>query len=175
MASLGHVAVGMATARFYLGPTAPRSALALSMLAWSAVSLGPDADVIGFAWGVRYGDAWGHRGATHSIFFSVVVGTLLGLVATRGGKPLLRTAVLAVLVLTSHPLLDALTDGGRGCALFWPWSDARHFAPYRPIPVAPIGLGFVSARGLHVALTELVMFAPVLAYALWPRGPRRKA
>lgn len=66
-------------------------------------------------------------------------------------------------------LLDTLTDGGRGCALFWPFSEERHFAPLRPIPVAPIGLDFISERGFRVALVELVLFAPVFAYALWPR------
>lgn len=83
-----------------------------------------------------------------------------------------RTGLLASLVLASHALLDTLTDGGRGCALFWPFSDARYFAPYRPIPVAPIGLGFLSARGLSVAAVELVIFAPLFAYVLWPRRAR---
>jgi inner membrane protein len=146
------------------------------MLLWSALSMLPDADVIGFAVGVRYGDAWGHRGATHSFAFCVALGTLLGLIAGQRGAPATPfrrnaagTALLASLVLASHAVLDTLTDGGRGCALFWPFSDERHFAPVRPIPVAPIGLRFLSARGLRVALTELVLFAPLFAYALWPR------
>jgi inner membrane protein len=181
MASIGHVAVGMAAARLRAGPTSTR-ALAAGMLLWSGLSMLPDADVIGFAFGVRYGDAWGHRGATHSFVFSIALGTLLGLVAAlrapAGGQPsraqaAIRTALLASLVLASHALLDTLTDGGRGCALFWPFSDARHFAPLRPIPVAPIGLGFLSERGLRVALVELVLFAPLFAYALWPRRKRR--
>jgi inner membrane protein len=148
------------------------------MLLGSGLSMLPDADVIGFAFGVRYGDAWGHRGATHSFAFAIALGTAIGLVASRLGSPAspsrrargaLGTALLASLVLASHAVLDTLTDGGRGCALFWPFSAERHFAPWRPIPVAPIGLGFLSARGLRVAVAELVMFAPVFAYALWPR------
>ena len=139
------------------------------MLLWSAVSLLPDADVIGFAWGIRYGDPWGHRGATHSFAFAVLVGIAAGLLASAARLPPLRTALTASLVLASHPLLDILTDGGRGCALFWPFSLERHFAPVRPIPVAPIGLGFLSARGLKVALVELGSFSPLLVYALWPR------
>jgi inner membrane protein len=145
------------------------------MLFWSALSLAPDADVVGFAWGVRYGDPWGHRGATHSFAFALVVGVLVGLAAWRLRERPLHVAWLVALVLASHGLLDTLTDGGRGCALFWPFSEARHFAPYRPIPVAPIGLGFLSTRGLRVALAELVLFAPVWLYALWPRRQRRPA
>ena len=173
MASLGHVAVGMAAARFRAAPGSTQRALALSMLLWSALSMLPDADVIGFSFGVRYGEPWGHRGATHSVAFCLALGVGLGLVAALFRKSGLRFAVLASVVLTSHALLDTLTDGGRGCALFWPLSDARHFAPYRPIPVAPIGFGFFSSRGLRVALAELVMFAPCFAYALWPRQRAR--
>src|SRR2546421_10633204 len=38
----------------------------------------PDVDVIGFGFGVRYGDLWGHRGMTHSILFAVVAGIVGG-------------------------------------------------------------------------------------------------
>ena len=41
---------------------------------WSGLSLLPDADVIGFRFGVRYEDTWGHRGATHSLTFALGVG-----------------------------------------------------------------------------------------------------
>ena len=64
MASVGHIAVGMAAARAYRGAGPP---LWSSMTQWSALSLLPDADVVGFALGVQYGDPWGHRGATHSL------------------------------------------------------------------------------------------------------------
>jgi inner membrane protein len=99
----------------------------------------------------------------------VLVGVAAGLLASAARLPPVRTVLTATLVLASHPLLDILTDGGHGCALFWPFSVERHFAPLRPIPVAPIGMRFLSARGLEVALVELVWFSPLLAYALWPR------
>jgi hypothetical protein len=47
-----------------------------------------------------------------------------------------------------------MTNGGLGCALLWPFSDERFFVPWRPIPVAPIGLAFLSARGLRIAVIE---------------------
>ena len=62
-----------------------------------------------------------------------------------------------------------LTDGGLGCALLWPLDDTRYFAPWNPIPVAPVGLDFISRYGLMVAIKEAILFVPVLAYGLWPR------
>jgi len=145
------------------------------MAAWSALSLLPDADVIGFSFGIHYGAPWGHRGATHSLAMAVAVGLAVGLVARAFDRPCRRTALFAIAVLASHGLLDTLTDGGLGCALFWPFDHTRHFAPWRPIPVAPIGLAFLSARGMAISVTELLLFAPLLFYALRPArfgGPR---
>ncbi len=139
------------------------------MLFWAGLSLLPDADVIGFSWGVRYADEWGHRGATHSVVFGVLVGLLVGACAPVVRAPRLRTSLLATAVVVSHPLLDVMTTGGLGCALLWPFDLTRHFAPWRPIPVAPIGGAFISARGLVVALVEIAFFLPFLLYALWPR------
>jgi inner membrane protein len=159
----------MAAARVYQRrPVSTRSVFA-SMLAWSGLSLLPDADVIGFSFGIRYGEPWGHRGAMHSIAFVLGVSLFVGMLAPVFARPGWRTAVVAACVVGSHVLLDTMTDGGLGCALFWPWSNHRYFASWNPIPVAPIGRRFFSAVGVSTALTELVMFAPVFLYALWPR------
>jgi inner membrane protein len=175
MPSLGHIAVGMAAARLDGREPRPRGALAFSMLAWSALSLLPDADVIGFRFGVAYGDPWGHRGATHSLAFSALLGAAIGLGTAALGGNGRRIGALAALVLASHGLLDAFTDGGLGCALLWPFSDARFFAPWRPLPVAPIGRHYLSSAGLTVALREVVAFAPLFALALWPRTRSRSS
>lgn len=56
-----------------------------------------------------------------------------------------RRLVIGALVFAataSHALLDMLTDGGLGVALFVPVSNARLFFPVRPIAVSPIGAGF---------------------------------
>lgn len=137
---------------------------------WSALSLLPDVDVIGFRFGVRYADAWGHRGATHSLCFAFVLGALIGLLGPLWGASRTRTAAWAIALLISHGLLDTLTDGGLGCALLWPLRTRRYFAPFQPIPVAPIGRAFFSSFGLHVALRELLLFLPFWLYALWPRA-----
>jgi len=166
MASIGHIAVGMAAARVYRKGREPGWR---SMASWSALSLLPDVDVIGFALGVEYGDPWGHRGATHSLAAALVGGVAAGIAARVTRRSATRTAAVATLVLASHGLLDTLTDGGLGAALLWPFDLTRYFAPWRPIPVAPIGLDFFSAYGLIVSLTELVLFAPLLVWALWTR------
>jgi inner membrane protein len=163
VASIGHIALGVAAARF----RGQRSAW--SMALWATLSLLPDADVLGFSLGVRYADAWGHRGATHSLLFALVVGALVGWAAPLFGARRLKSGLLATAVVASHPLLDTLTTGGLGCALFWPFDPTRYFAPWRPIPVAPIGLRFFSSRGLAVAAVEMVLFLPCWLYAFWPR------
>lgn len=165
MASLGHIAVGLAATRIYEEPPDRRTWITAALV-WSALSFLPDADVIGFAFGVRYEDEWGHRGATHSLAFSAMLGTLVGLVAPRLRLPAWRTGVLATLVLASHAILDTFTDGGLGIALFWPFDVTRYFAPWRPIPVSPIGLAFLSPYGLFVAAWEALIFAPVWWYSL---------
>ena len=162
MPSIGHIAVGMAAARVHRALPAPTWT---SMAMWSALSMLPDADVVGFSFGINYGDAWGHRGATLSIVFALVIAAAIGIAAARLRLPALRTWLIASVVLVSHGLLDTLTNGGLGIALLWPFDLTRYFAPWRPIPVSPIGLGYLSPYGLFVALTELILFSPLIVFA----------
>jgi inner membrane protein len=37
----------------------------------------PDLDVIGFEFGIRYADFWGHRGYTHSLLFAAILATIV--------------------------------------------------------------------------------------------------
>src|SRR6267142_2414530 len=46
----------------------------------------PDLDVIGFRFGIRYGDFWGHRGFTHSLVFAAL---LAGAIVTLGARRVL--------------------------------------------------------------------------------------
>jgi inner membrane protein len=135
------------------------------MLGWSALSLLHDIDVVGFMRGVPYGAPWGHRGATHSLAFAIAGGVLVGVCARWFKRPVLRTMGVATLVLASHGLLDTMTDGGLGAALLWPFSLTRFFAPWRPIPVAPIGPDFFTPDGAIVALTEVALFLPLWLFA----------
>ena len=128
-------------------------------------SMLPDADVVGFAFGIRYSDMFGHRGFSHSILFAIIVGCLVSLSAFREKRD--RLMLYFTLITLSHPLLDMLTDGGLGVALFAPFSAKRYFFPWRPIEVSPIGAGFFSSRGLEVFASELIwVWLPSLAVAL---------
>ena len=119
----------------------------------------PDADVVGFRFGVKYGDMFGHRGFTHSIVFALISGALAAFFAKRflrTGFSFAKLFVYFSLVTFSHPLLDMLTDGGAGVALFAPFSNERFFFPWRPIEVSPIGIRFFSERGFDVILSEII-------------------
>jgi inner membrane protein len=119
----------------------------------------PDADVLGYSFGVSRGGMFSHRGLTHSIAFAVLFGAFAAFVARRFLKTpfsLARLAVFFSLVTFSHPLLDMLTNGGSGVALFAPLSGQRFAFPWRPIEVSPIGLGFFSNRGWAVIVSEFI-------------------
>ncbi|MCP3959196.1 MAG: metal-dependent hydrolase [bacterium] len=175
MPGLGHIAIGVAAARLHARPEARTGFPALAMIAYSALSLLPDADVVAFTLDIPYGAPFGHRGASHSIAAGLVLGLLAGLLARLWHQPWGRTTLLACLVATSHGVLDAFTDGGHGIALLWPLSEAPYFGPWRPIPVSPIGSSAVlSEWGLRVQLTELTYFAPLWLFAFWPRRARRR-
>ncbi|GGY22671.1 hypothetical protein GCM10008098_14970 [Rhodanobacter panaciterrae] len=130
----------------------------------------PDADVLTFKLGIAYADAFGHRGARHSIAFAL----LPALLAAALYKPLRTSAWQAAafvgLSAVSHPLLDALTNGGLGVALGWPLDNHRFFFPWRPIEVSPIGVRFFSMHGWQVIESELLwVWLPTgaLALLLW--------
>ncbi|WP_097048802.1 metal-dependent hydrolase [Stenotrophomonas sp. CC120223-11] len=149
----------------------------------------PDADVLAFVLHIPYADAFGHRGASHSLLFAGVLAALAAVLAFFGsGRPwsaphssgsrrpwsavscrprlaptkagptvtsTLQAAVFVFVCAASHPLLDAMTSGGLGVALAWPWSEQRFFAPWRPIRVSPFAPQFFSARGVATLLSEL--------------------
>lgn len=175
MASVLHLAVGMAAGRYYADRT-ERPAAWPSMVAFAALSHAPDLDVWAFRLGIPYEAPWGHRGAAHSLLLAVVVGLLLGAI-TRLGKngPFLLTALFAAFVAASHGVLDGMTDGGEGVAFFWPFDTTRYFLPWRPLPVAPLGFGVFSVRAAGVFLGEAVLGLPLFWYALERRRPRRAA
>jgi inner membrane protein len=159
----------MAAARAWVGKDASRGKLVRTMIAFSALAMLPDADVIAFALRIPYSAPWGHRGATHSIVFALLISLAVVAIARRAGAPPLRAFIYVTLVAVSHGLLDTLTDGGLGCALLWPFSNERFFAPVTPLPVAPIGLYMFSGRGLYVMMVEILAFAPFFIYATFPR------
>jgi inner membrane protein len=142
------------------------------MVGLATLSLAPDLDVIGFRFGIRYAEPFGHRGATHSLLVAALGGLLVAFLARETTPRRASFALVCAVLLASHGLLDTLTDGGLGVALLWPFSNERYFAPWRPIPVAPIGGRMFSARGLRVLAIETLQFIPIFSIALWPRRNR---
>jgi inner membrane protein len=58
-------------------------------------------------------------------------------------------------IAASHLVLDALTNGGSGVAVFWPISPER-FGPYGPIHVADIGARWPNPWTSRAIRTELL-------------------
>ncbi len=141
------------------------------IMRWLAIlSFLPDLDVLGLAAGVPYSHPWGHRGAPHSLALAAALGLVAWPLLLRAGfKRPGGLALTLALVVGSHGLLDMFTDGGLGIAVLWPVSDERFFAPWQPLPVAPIGRAILSARGMFVLGVEALYFLPFFLYALWPR------
>ena len=158
------LALAVAAGRTRIAPPVALAGMALAML--------PDADVIGFPLGIPYASEWGHRGASHAL----VMAGLVALIATALLKPARLGPVSAFLLVSaaSHGLLDALTNGGLGPALLWPFSEQRLFAPFQPIRVSPIGAGFFSMRGVETLVSEaLWVWVPCLLLALAGLALRR--
>jgi len=149
----------------------PAVALALRVprrIAVAAVVLTilPDADVAGFAFGIRYGSTFGHRGFTHSILFAAVAAFVATLIL-RADR---RAFALLFICALSHGVLDAMTTGGRGIAFFSPFSNQRYFLPWRPIRVSPIG-----GIDVRVLMSELRwIWLPAIALAAIPRRRARE-
>ena len=91
--------------------------------------------------------------------------------------------VIFVVLIASHGLMDMLTNGGLGIALFSPFITERFFWDWRPILVSPIGLkNFISPWGLAVVIQELrwfgapaaLLIAATLIYRYMARRPSGK-
>ncbi len=137
-------------------------------LPWLAAALAvmPDADVLMHAF-VRYSHPFGHRGAFHSLFFyALVAGSVCLQRAVR--RRAARVAACLFLGMASHSLLDMMTNGGLGIALFWPFTSERWFFPFRPIPVSPLSVeSFFTGWGLRVLRFELPIAIPPFVLAYW--------
>lgn len=128
------------------------------------LSIAPDLDVMAFKFGIPYESQWGHRGFTHSLTVAAGLAALFTLFKKQlDARPLVIFAVCFI-ACASHAILDAMTNGGLGVALYWPFSQERIFLPFRPIQVSPIGVAaFFTERGLKVIASEaLWILAPGL-------------
>ena len=168
MASVfSHAVAALGIGACFYTPRIPKRVWAIGALC----SVVPDLDVIGFQFGIRYDDFWGHRGFTHSIIFAALLAAAAVAIAFRRGLPSISRFSLWLyffLATASHGFLDALTDGGLGVAFFAPFKNRRYYLPWTPIRVSPIGIErFFTARGLAVIQTELLwIWLPALLLAV---------
>lgn len=171
---ISHAVVAVALKTAFPAPAVPLRLVVLG----AACAIAPDIDVIGFGFGIEYGDLLGHRGLSHSLSFSALL-ALIGTVGAfpRPTPPVRRGLVFLYLFLAtaSHGFFDAMTDGGLGVAFLAPFDNTRYFFPFDPIAVSPIGLvSFISARGLHVIMSEMLwVWLPSLLFAVLALRLRR--
>ncbi|KAA3610044.1 MAG: metal-dependent hydrolase [Calditrichaeota bacterium] len=150
------------------------------LIIWAIVcSILPDADVIGFKFGIDYAHWLGHRGFSHSIFFGLLNGFFISLVFFREfipfKKDFWKISLFLGFVTASHGVLDAMTSGGLGIAFFAPFDNTRYFFPFRPIVVSPIGIGnFFSEWGMRVLISEFIWVGlPSIILVFTAKGLRR--
>jgi len=123
----------------------------------------PDADVIGFKFGIPYGHVLGHRGLTHSFFFALIFAFIIVAVFFRKhnffGKGWWIILGYLFVCTASHGVLDAMTTGGKGIAFFAPFENGRYFFPdeFRRLRVSPIGIQhFFGEWGIRVMKSEFL-------------------
>ena len=152
-----------------LGKTSFVEKMPLRFWVLSAIcSVIPDIDVIGYYYGVRYGDMFGHRGFAHSLTFALLVSVLVVVLAFPAVQRFSRkwwAMILFFFVATaSHGFLDSMTDKGLGVGFFIPIDNARYFMPWRPIFASPMRISrFFSHEGFDVLIAEIVwIWGPVL-------------
>lgn len=158
-----------------------------SMNSWKFIGLGilcsvlPDADVIGFQFGISYDHLFGHRGFFHSFLFAGILALFVTAIFYSRYLFSLKGIGLFfyfILCTASHSLLDAMTSGGLGVAFFSPWDNTRYFLPWRPIKVSPIGIeNFFSEWGRQVIKSELMWIGlpclVLLSFAVFLKKSRR--
>ena len=153
---VSHAAVAVAAGVAFAPRDVPSQFWTIAILC----SILPDADVIGFSFGIPYHHFFGHRGFFHSPFFGLPLSLFIVSIFFRDVNIFsirwFFYFIFFFLLAASHGVLDAFTNGGLGIALLSPFDSTRHFSPWTPIVVSPIGVkAFFSKWGLAVIKSEL--------------------
>jgi inner membrane protein len=171
MSLLGHIAIGVATARRVTPADEPAEVLPTRMVILAALAFLPDIDFLLQDLDPSASFLY-HRGATHSLVFALCIGALAAIALVASGKPRpLAWGLLTAAVVASHGLLDSFGNSTLGVELLWPFSDVRLLAPWHVLPNPSFAL--LSRSGLATLLLEFVVFLPLWLYAFLPR--RRSA
>lgn len=142
MATIGHVAAGIAIAR----AGHPRADL-LVLLTIAAAAVAPDLDLLLDV---------DHRGPTHSIaaVLAAAVGAFI-VMRVAGNRRALTVSVLSAAAVASHIVLDLLTAHAP-VAILWPFSRTLYTLPVAPLPAAPVGQALLTWDGLLALAAEVV-------------------
>jgi inner membrane protein len=170
MPTVGHVMIGLAAGR---AQAREGRGLWRRLALYGALGVAPDLDIVPALLHHPWLVPLGHRGATHSLTFALLLGLAVALVAPGASR--LRTAVAATLTVATHGLVDPLNTSSVGTAYLWPFSSERFSWGVKFIPETPVGWGAFHGAGLVNLLGELLIFSPFLVYALWPRARGTRA
>ncbi|MFV1922104.1 MAG: metal-dependent hydrolase [Methylotenera sp.] len=140
------------------------------------LSILPDVDVVTFRYGIPYESPWGHRGFTHSLLFAASLAGLCSFFTSILRSSRVTVFLFCFISCASHAFLDAMTNGGLGVAIAWPFNQHRYFLPFRPIEVSPVSItAFFSEWGLRVIYSELLwVFMPAASVSLAALAVRHK-
>lgn len=163
MASIGHIAVGLAAGR---GLAGQRDRLVRGMLWFTAISCAADLDLALLLAGIPSNTVWGHRGFTHSVVFAAGAALASAWVGRRWDRPAGPWAVMGFAVYVSHMVLDCLNVGTVGVPWLWPLSSTYYSIPWSPIPAVIRAEDFLTRAAVPVVAAEVLLFAPLWIYAL---------
>ncbi len=135
-------------------------------LLWAGIALSilPDLDVILLQMGVSWYSVYAHRGFTHSLGFALICALLLAM-CFRDHRP--QALIFGFVVVVSHAILDAITWGGQGVALYWPINSDRFLFPWHPLPASPLDIPHFIRWGGFVLKAEFQMvWMPIIGITL---------
>lgn len=120
----------------------------------------PDLDVVTAMFEIRTWEPMGHRGVSHSLLIAALVALFVTTFwfhdLATGKREWRRVALVLFGATASHGLLDALTTGEVGVALFAPLTDARVWSPWKLLPSCPVGMSeYLGPWGLFTLANEL--------------------
>ena len=163
-----HIFVAGALGKTY----APGKMTARFWVLTAVCALLPDVDIIGFYFGIKYGDVFGYWGFFHSLTFDLLASLIVVFFAFRSVPRFTKRwwGLLAFFfaVAASHGFLDSMTDKGMGVGFFIPFDNARYFMPWRPVSASPMKVSkFFSHAGIEVLTSEIIwIWIPaILSYA----------
>lgn len=144
-------------------------------IAVAMCAIWPDIDLVTLAFEIRPNEPLGHRGLTHSILVGAIVAFAVALAAFRG-KAFWGVVALLFGASALHGLVDAMTAGDVGVALFAPITNARFSSPFKLFATCPAGVdeffGPWGALAIANELLYLVIPTALVVTFLRPDSPR---